>query len=87
MNKFNDQEKRLMELINESKSKVEGELEIDHIDNAWYEMDYKENLGGAFHLYHEYDGSPKPLITDDEIKENNIDIIKCLSKCGVYCVA
>lgn len=82
---FNINEKKFIDVINEAKQYVEGELELDCFDGEWYAMDYKENLGGAFEIKaKQYD---KPLITDEEAEEKGIDIIKCCDECGIYYVA
>lgn len=79
---FNDNEKKLIDIINEAKRYVKGELELDCVDGEWYAMDYREELGGAFPIeaepYNSY-----PLITSKEAERNGIDIIKCCDECNI----
>lgn len=81
---FNDNEIKLIALIERARGYVIGEVELDCEDGKWYARDYREDLGGAFPIvqapYHE------SLITDDEAEEKGIDIIKCCEMCGIYYV-
>lgn len=82
---FNNNEKKFIDVINEAKKYVEGELELDCFDGKWFPMDYREALEGAFSIEaKQYD---KPLITEEEAEEKGIDVIKCCNECGVYYVA
>ena len=82
---LNDNEKKFIDILNEFKGYVKGELELDKIGRGWFPLDYREDLGDAFYI--ETDGYIKPLITDKEAKEKGIDIIKCCNECNIfYCV-
>lgn len=81
---LNNNEKKLIDIINEAKRYVKGELELDCVDGEWYAMDYREELGGAFPIEaKQYD---EPIITDEEAEEKGIDIIKCCDECGIFYV-
>jgi len=82
---FNNNEKKFIEVINEAKRYVKGELELDCFDGKWFAMDYREDLEGAFGI--EAKQYNKPLITDEEAEEKGIDIIKCCDECGIFHVA
>ena len=78
---FNDNEKKFIDIINEAKRHIKGELELDNIDGKWFAMDYREDLEGAFPIESkQYD---EPIITDKEAKEKGIDIIKCCDECNI----
>lgn len=81
---FNNDEKKFIDIINEAKQYVKGELELDCFDGEWFAMDYREDLGGAIDI--EAKQYNKPLITDEEAKKNGIDIIKCCNECDIYYV-
>lgn len=81
---FNNNEKKFIDIINEAKRYVKGELELDCFDGKWYAMDYREDLGGAIDI--EAKQYNKPLITDEEAEKNDIDIIKCCNECDIYYV-
>lgn len=79
---FNDNEKKFIDIINEAKRYVKGELELDCVDGEWYAMDYREELECAFPIEAEpYNGYP--LITRKEAERNRIDIIKCCDECNI----
>lgn len=81
---FNDNEKRFIDMLNNAKKYVKGELELDWEDGEWFAMDYREDLDGAFPIkIKPYD---KPIITDEEADNKQIDIVKCCDECGVYYV-
>ena len=81
---FNNNEKKFIDIINEAKRYVKGDLELDNFDGKWFAMDYREDLESAFDI--EAEQYNKPLITDEEAEENNIDIIKCCNECGIFYV-
>ena len=81
---FNNNEKKFIDIINEAKRYVKGELELDCFDGKWYAMDYREDLGGTIDI--EAKQYNKPLITDEEAEKNDIDIIKCCNECDIYYV-
>lgn len=81
LGKFNDNEKRFIEMLEEAKKYVKGELELDNFDGEWFAMDYRADLHCAFPI--EAKQYNKPLITDKEIKEKYIDFIKCCDTCDV----
>lgn len=81
---LNNNEKKFIEVINEAKRYVKGELELDCVDGKWFAMDYRENLEGAFPI--EAKQYNEPIITNEEAKEKSIDIIKCCNECGIFYV-
>lgn len=81
---FNENEKQFINVINEAKKYVKGELELDCFDGKWFAMDYREDLGGAIDI--EAKQYNKPLITDEEAEKNGIDIVKCCNECDIYYV-
>ena len=81
---FNDNEKNFFDMLNKARMRVKGELELDWQDGEWFAMDYREDLDEAFPI--ESEPYNKPIITDKEAEEKNIDIIKCCDECGVYYV-
>lgn len=84
MYKFNDNEKKFIETLENAKRFVKGELELDNIDGEWFAMDYREDLEGAFDInVAPYD---KPLITEEEAEEKGIDVGKCCDYCNAYIV-
>lgn len=80
---LNNNEKKFIEVINEAKRYVKGELELDCVDGKWFAMDYRENLECAFPIEAK---QYEPIITNEEAKEKSIDIIKCCDECGIYYV-
>lgn len=93
MSDFNKRERQLISLILTAKTNVDDgwELEIDHMDGdegyyvkepGWYAMQYSEKKGYADSINNEWDEDP--LITDDEIREHNVDIHKVLERIGCY---
>lgn len=81
---FNDNEIKLIAMIEKARGYVKGEVELDCIDGEWYARDYREDLGGAIPI--EAEPYRKPLITDDEADNKGVDIIKCCEMCGIYYV-
>lgn len=81
---FNENEKWFIKAISEAERYVKGELELDNFDGEWFAMDYREDLEGAFPIEaKQYD---KPLITDKEAEEKDINIVKCCNECGILYV-
>ena len=78
---FNDNEKKFIDIINEAKKYVKGELELDNFDGEWFAMDYRVDLEGAFPFEAKQYGHP--LITDKEAKDKGIDIVKCCDECDI----
>ena len=78
---FNENEKKFIEEIEEAKKHAKGELELDLIEGEWFAMDYRSEKEGAF--FFEDDKYSKPLITEEEAKEKNINVIKCCDDCDV----
>lgn len=78
---FNDNEKKFIDIINEAKRYVKGELELDCVDGEWYAMDYREELEGAFPI--EAKQYALPLIRNEEAESKGIDIIKCCDECDI----
>lgn len=81
LNIFNDNEKKFIDILEEAKGYVKGELELDCEDGEWYARDYRKDFEYAFSIEKEpYDN---PLITDEEAKEKDINIIKCCDYCDI----
>lgn len=81
---LNENEKWFIKAISEAERYVKGELELDNFDGEWFAMDYREDLEGAFPIEaKQYD---KPLITDKEAEEKDINIVKCCNECGILYV-
>ena len=78
---FNDNEKKFIDMLNEAKRYVKGELELDCVDGEWYAMDYRAELEGAVQI--EADVYQLPLITVEEAERKGIDVIKCCDECDV----
>lgn len=81
---FNDNEKKFIAMLEKAKAYVNGELELNCNDGEWYAMDYRENWECAVPI--EVKPYDKPLITDENAEENNINIVKCCEACGIYYV-
>ncbi len=84
MHKFNYNEKNFIEILENVKRYVKGELELDDHDGEWFAMDYRADLQGAFYI----DVAPydKPLIIDEEAERKEIDIWRCCDYCNVSIV-
>lgn len=81
---FNDNEKKFIDIINEAKRYVKGELELDCVDGEWYAMDYREELECAFPIESKIYNNL--LITSKEAERKGIDVIKCCDECGIFYV-
>ena len=81
---FNENEIKLIAMIERAKSYVKGELELNCLDGKWLAMDYREDLEVALPI--EEEPYNKTLITDEEAEEKGIDIIKCCEMCDIYYV-
>lgn len=77
---FNDNEKKFIDIINEAKRYVKGELELDCLDGEWYTMDYRADCECALWMDGIYE---LPLITVEEAERKGIDVIKCCDECNV----
>lgn len=84
INKLNDNEKQFVKMLDDAWKYVKGELELDNFEGKWYAMDYRAEFECAFHI--EAKPYDDPLITDEEAKENCIDIEKCCDYCNAYIV-
>lgn len=78
MNKY---EEMFIELIEEAKHYVKGELELDCVDGGWYAMDYREDFEAALPI--EANHYDLPLITVEEAESHGVDIIKCCDICDI----
>ena len=78
---FNENEKKFINMLEEAKRYVKGELELDNFDGEWFAMDYRADLEGAFNI--EANRYDKPIITDEEAESKGIDIIKCCDECEI----
>lgn len=78
---LNDNEKKLIDILDEAKRCVKGELELDHLDGKWFAMDYRKDFEAAVPI--EIIPYNLPLVTDEELKEKDIDIIKCCDECNI----
>lgn len=79
--KFNDNEKKFINMLEEAKRYVKGELELDNFDGEWFAMDYRADWEGAFPI--ETKPYNKPLITDEEAEEKGVNIIRCCDECDI----
>lgn len=83
--KFNRKELQLISIINEAKSWVSCncELEVDKIDDGWYAGEYDPRYGFRQFDYYQY---KEPLITADEVEHYNVDMVKVFDHYDVaYC--
>ena len=80
----NEYEEKLIKIIEEAKEYCNGELELDNFDGEWYALDYRADLEGALSIDNEKYNTP--VITDEDAKEYNVDVIKCLDYCDVLYV-
>ena len=78
---FNKNEEEFIETLEKAKEYVKGELELDCEDGKWYAADYRRDSGYAYNI--ETSPYDEPLITDEEAKEKNINIIDCCDYCDV----
>lgn len=84
MYKFNDNEKSFIKILEDAKSCVKGELELDNFEGKWFAMDYREDMEGAFSIdIIPYD---KPLITEEEAEEMGINVMQCCDYCNAWIV-
>ena len=74
----------LINIIEDMKKYVKGELELDCIDGVWIARDYREDLGGAFPI--EIKNFNDKIIKVSEAEANGIDVRTCCNYCGVACV-
>ena len=72
----------LIDIIENAKRYVKGELELDLIDGVWVAMDYREELGGAFPI--EIKGFNNRIITEHEANKYKLDVRAC---CDVFGIA
>ena len=83
MNKddFNKRELELIEDIQAAESYVSGDndLEMDSYNDGWYACEYNGDESRPLDEF-----STEPLITEEEIKEENVDIYKVLDYCNIY---
>lgn len=77
MRKFNEREQKLIEQIENADVLVasSNELEIDLINGAWFPCEYNGNQSIPM--------IEKPLITEEEIEECNVDIYEVFNYCHV----
>lgn len=84
MYKFNDNEKKFIDILDNAKKYVKGELELDNFEGEWFAMDYREDMECAFGIdVKPYD---KPLITEEEAEEKGINVEQCCDYCNAYIV-
>ena len=76
----NEYEQALMNVIEEAKVYCVGELELDHFEDGWYVMDYREGFEAAF-VISKY--STRPVISDKTVRKHRVDVRRCCDKCGV----
>ena len=81
---LNNNEKKFISVISEAEKYVHGELELDCRNEECFAMDYRKNLGGVFPI--EIAPYNLPLITKEEAKIKNIDIVKCCDECRIFYV-
>lgn len=81
--KFNKRELELIEDIQSAESYIEGdnELEMDWHNGGWYAHEYNGDESSPL-----YDYSTNPLITEEEIEKDNVDVYAVFDYCHVaYC--
>jgi len=78
---LNDNEKKLVEKLENAKRYVKGELELNCDDGVWTALDYSAYLGGAFSI--EAEGFDGKIITVSEAESLGVDVIKCCNECGI----
>lgn len=83
MKKFNKRELELIEQIRSAESYVEddNEFEIDRFNDGWYAC---EDDGNEIRLIEDY--SIDPLITYEEIEDNDVNVYAVFDYCHIaYC--
>ena len=78
---MNNGTKTFIKILEDAQKYVKGELELDLVDGAWYAMDYRADLEGAFPI--DAKGFNDLLITTEEAEKHGIDIIKCCDICDI----
>ena len=71
----------LIDMIEDAKKYVKGELELDCVNEVWIAMDYREDLGGAFPI--EVKGFNNKMIKVSEAEKYKVDVRKCCDSCGI----
>lgn len=80
---FNSRELALIEDIRNAEQYIykNNELEIDLYGDGWYACEYNGDESRILQCF-----SNEPLITEDEIENENVDVYKVFNYCGVaYC--
>lgn len=72
--------KSFLELLQDAKKYIKGEPELTLINDDWYIMDYREELGGSFPV----EKFNMPIISTSMAKICNIDVIACCDECAIY---
>lgn len=78
----NKNEQQLILKIEAAKKYCKGELEFDLFEDGWFAMDYREDFEAAFFI-EENQCIKKPMITEEDARKYDIDVIKCLDYCDV----
>lgn len=79
---FTEREKKLIEDIESAIAfyiSTDEELEMDLIDGGWYPCCYKNGQSNVLTAY-----VNAPLITEEEVKKENVDIKKAFDYCDVF---
>lgn len=80
MKEFNNRELKLINDIEDAERYISGDndLEMNLHDGGWYAHEYN---GNESILLKNFD---KPLITEDEIDEEDIDVYQVFNHCNVF---
>ena len=81
MKNVNKSEERLINILENAKQYVKGELELDCFGGIWIAMDYRADLESAFSI--EAKDFNDRIISVEEAKNLNIDVRKCCDECGI----
>ena len=87
---MNANEKEFMDMLRNAEANISSDydMELEHFNggddtpSGWWVYKYSEARGEAVIA-----NDPEPLITDEEAKQKNINVLKCLQKYGCYYVA
>lgn len=78
---LNENERRLVAIIEDAKRYCKGELELDLVDGTWIAMDYREDLEGAFSI--EAKDFCERIINVSEAENQGVDVRMCCDRCGI----
>lgn len=80
MKEFNNRELKLINDIEDAERYISGDndLEMNLHDGGWYAHEYNGNESIPLKNF------DKPLITEDEINEEDVDVHKVFNYCDVF---